>query len=207
MMPTVRFLVVLSASFLLATSPCLADVITFDDINTGTSGSDVLVPISSGYHGFNWSNFGAIFALSHAPISGYAAGLISPPNEAFNEGGTPANFSSTTPFTFASGYFTGAWNEGLNITIQGFTGATLVDSTTIVVSSTAPTLETFNWAGLTEVTFNSFGGTPNPTYAPHGSGTQFALDNLTVNTVPEPGALPLVGVAGGLILLSRKRFR
>ena len=33
---------------------------------------------------------------------------------------------------------------------------------TIVVSSTAPTLETFNWSGLTEVTFNSFGGTPIP---------------------------------------------
>jgi len=191
---------------LLATSTCLAGVINFDDINTGAFGSDSLAHISDGYQGLNWSNFGAIFALSHAPISGYAAGLISSPNEAFNEIGAPASFSSVTPFTFASGYFTGAWNEELNITIQGYNGATLLDSTTIVVSSTAPTLETFNWTGLTEVTLSSFGGTPNPAYATYGSGTEFALDNLTLS--PEPATPLLLGLAlGGLTLLRRNWFR
>jgi hypothetical protein len=131
---------------------------------------------------------------------------MSPPNEAYNEWGTPANFSSPTPFTFTSAYITGAWNSGLNITIQGFNGATMVDSETIVVSSTAPTLETFNWSGLTEVTFNSFGGTPNPTY--DGFGTQFALDNLTINApTPEPSGSLLVGVGLAALTLLRKRIR
>ena len=153
-----------------------AAVITFDDINTGGT----LVSIPNGYAGSNWSNFDA-HSGSDIPLSGYTAGLVSSPNDAFNSGGTPSSLSSITPFSFVSGYFTGAWNDGLNITIQGLNGANILDSMTIIVSSTAPTLETFNWTGLTQVTFNSFGGTPNPRYASTGSGTHFVLDNLTIN--------------------------
>jgi hypothetical protein len=204
-----KFLGTLLAHCLFATfNVCLADVITFDDIDTGPFEGDFLVTISNGYHGLNWSNFGAVFALSHSPVSGYAAGLISPPNEAFNESGTPANFSSITPFTLTSGYFTGAWNEGLNITIRGLNGTAIVNSTTVVVSSSAPTLVNFNWTGLTEVTFDSFGGTPNPNYISFGSGTQFALDNLTLNmAVPEPATFTMLSIGIGLTGLSMMRRR
>jgi hypothetical protein len=53
-------LLVIGAAILLApTTRAGADqLITFDDINTGTTG--VVDPISSPYAGLNWNNFGVI---------------------------------------------------------------------------------------------------------------------------------------------------
>ena len=190
-----KLLVVLSVGFLL--SPCtgLASVINFDDIDT-----DLNATLVNGYQGLDWSNFSAQPG-SGLPGTGYMAGVVSAPNDAFNEAGDPASFSSVTPFSFVSGYFTAAWKEGLNISIQGLNGTNVLFSRTIIVSSTAPTLETFNWTGLTEVTFDSFGGTPSPN--PTGTGSQFVLDNLTINSsVPEPGTpLLFAGGLGALFLL------
>jgi hypothetical protein len=181
----------LAAVLLTACAAFANELLTFDDINA--TGFPVAA-IPDGYQGFNWTNFGVVNAPAFVPVSGFDAGLISPPNVAFNGVGAPANFSSATAFALTSGYFTGAWNDGLNIMIEGFNGATLEDSTTIVVSSTAPTLETFNWTNLTEVTFDAFGGTKNVNYV--GSGTEFALDNLDLNgitsSVPEPSTIVLL---------------
>lgn len=187
---------------LLAASTCFAGVITFDDISV-PPGYDSYVPILNGYQSFDWNNFGAFYGPG-SPLSGYAAGVISSPNVAFNLAANPASFSSDTQFTFTSTYFTAAWNDGLNITIEGLDGATVVDSTTIVVSATVPTLATFGWDGLTEVDFTSFGGTQHSGYTGHG--TEFALDNLTINGTPEPSTVLLVGVSG-LALLYSRRFR
>src|SRR5450755_3344067 len=93
----------LSTCFLLVTSTGLAGVITFDDIDTTIS---PVVALSNGYQGLNWSNFAA-HSGSSIPLSGYTAGLVSSPNDAFNLSGTPSSFSSITPFTFVSGYFSG----------------------------------------------------------------------------------------------------
>jgi hypothetical protein len=179
---------------LMAAPACFAGVITFDDIAVAPA---PYVLITNGYQSLDWSNFYAAYAPGD-PNSGYLAGMVSPPNVAFNGGGNPASFSSVTPFTLTSAYFTGAWNDGLNITIQGLNGATVVDSTTIVVSATSPTLYSFDWTGLTAVDFASSGGTPHPGY--DGAGTQFALDNLTINAVPEPSTALLTCIGlGGLI--------
>jgi len=51
---------------------------------------------------------------------------------------------------------------------------------TYSLSSTAPTLITFNFDGVDEVDFISSGGTTNPAYA--GTGEQFIMDNLMVGT-------------------------
>lgn len=172
-----------------------AEVITFDDIDTGGD----LVAISNGYAGLDWTNFGA-HSPTYVPHSGYASGIVSGSNDAFNMFGAQANFSSTTSFTFVSAYFTGAWNDGLNITIQGLNGSTVLDTATIIVNASAPTLATFNWAGLTEVTFKSFGGTANPADQTSGAGTNFVMDNLTLTSaVPEPATgvwviAPLLGI-------------
>ena len=88
--------------------------------------------IFNGYQGFDWSNFW-VLAGAFLPLSGYSAGMVSAPNVAYNSFGDPASFSSTTDFTLTSGDFTGAWNDGLSITVQGFNGATLLDSVTFVV--------------------------------------------------------------------------
>lgn len=186
-----RFL--LAAHLLFATPVALANVITFDDIG--------IVTLPNGYQNLNWDNFathpGNYFG------TGYAAGLISSPNDAFNQFGKPASFSSITPFTFVSGYFTAAWNDGLNITIEGLNGTNVLDLRTIVVSNTGPTLEIFNWTDVTQVEFNSFGGTPNPYVLP--PAFHFVLDNLTIDAVPEPGMSLVVAIISlGVIQLRRK---
>ncbi|HEY7900827.1 MAG TPA: PEPxxWA-CTERM sorting domain-containing protein, partial [Caulobacteraceae bacterium] len=124
---------------------------------------------------------------------------------AYNAYGNPASFSGAG-FELVSGDFTAAWNDGLSILVQGYNGASLIDTTTFVVNTSGPTLETFDWTGLTSVTFTSSGGTHNPNL--DGNGEHFALDNLSV-AVPEPAtwALLLVGFAGlGAVARRRRAF-
>jgi hypothetical protein len=85
--------------------------------------------------------------------------------------------------------------------------ATFTDNSTatdtFVVGAFGPTDYVFNWDKLASVTFQSYGGTD----AGFGSiGTQFALDNLTVNTVPLPSAVWLLASGfAGLIGYSRRK--
>jgi hypothetical protein len=79
-------LLVIGAAILLApTTRAGADqLITFDDINTGTTGD--VFPISSPYAGLNWNNFGVISPATSGQClkqCGYYFGIISNPNVAF----------------------------------------------------------------------------------------------------------------------------
>ncbi|CAN1209365.1 hypothetical protein TUMEXPCC7403_04015 [Tumidithrix helvetica PCC 7403] len=177
-----------------------AATLTFDDLPNSSGGS----PIPNGYNGFTWNNFYEVNGLSNIytpPNStGYQAGVVSPNNVIFNGFANPASLSSATPFTFNSAYFTAAWNDGLQIDVKGFLGSTQLFATTIAPSATAPTLFTFDWAGIDTLSFVSYGGTQHQGYI--GNGTHFALDNLTYNektrAVPVPGVVFGVVAAGAL---------
>jgi hypothetical protein len=177
-----------------------AVVVTFDDL----PGDETQIP--TGYNGFTWNNFHDLDGVHYASNpSGYGNGVISPNNVAYNSFGDAASITGPL-FTFNSAYFTGAWNDGLNIEITGrLSGTTLFDQT-IVVDSTGPTLFSPNWAGIDELDFFSSGGTSHG-YISGGSGEHFAMDNFTYNAVPEPTTMLLVG--SGLLGLwgARRKFK
>jgi hypothetical protein len=178
-----------------------ADVITFEGVATSSA-------IAPGYGGLNWSNF---YALNVTPAtysrSGYIHAIESGTYVAFNAGGTPASISATSAagFDLTDGYFTGAWNNGLNISAA----ATFENGTTAVknflVNTSGATDVVFDWTDLKSVRFSSFGGTPQAGFS--GAGTQFAIDNLnTTPAVPEPANVAMLLAGVGLLgAVARRR--
>jgi hypothetical protein len=185
-----KILVIVSLGLVLAYHAG-ASLITFDDL-----ASDTVNPIASPYAGLNWNNF-YVYAGGSDPNSGYAPAVVSQNNVAFNGFGASATISDGT-FDLDSAYLTAAWNDNLQVEVIGMLGATILYDNTYTLSATAPTLVNFNYLGIDSVQFISSGGTPHGGY--DGTGTQFAMDNLTVNenaAVPEPTTV----IAGAMLLL------
>jgi len=189
-----RFAVCLAAIVLILSCGSLfAAVVTFDDLPSSSAPQ----PIPEDYSGFNWTNFGYVDPLPFGP-SGYANGTVSPTNVAYNRYGDPSMLSSGS-FEFVGAYFTGAWNDGLNVSVSGYLNGEVIERMTIVTSYYVPTWSSFNWV-VDQLSFNSYGGTLAPEAV--SDGLQFVMDNFTYN-VPEPGTMFLFGL-GGLILRKRK---
>ena len=192
-MKTQKLLLAMVAVGLAGAMSANATLITFDDLTDNGTGT----PIANGYAGLNWDNFYVLNAPAYdLNPSGYLAGMVSANNVAYNAFANEAIISDSL-FTLSSGYLTGAWNNNLQVEIKGYNGATLLYDNTYTLSSTAPTLINFNYVGVDQVTFDSFGGTQNPNY--QGNGTHFVMDNLTINAMPVPEASTMI--AGMLLLL------
>ncbi|QLE47163.1 PEP-CTERM sorting domain-containing protein [Nostoc sp. C057] len=170
-----------------------ATVLTFDDI----APIPVNDRISNGYGGLNWDNFDYINGSNTAlSLTGYDNGRVSGDYVAFNGFGDTALVSDGI-FNFNSAYLTAAWNNGLSVTVEGFKSGATLYSKTVVVDTTQPTLVNFDYLGIDELRFTSFGGVePDYLIETGGSGTQFVLDNFTFNekvtSVPEPTLLPAI---------------
>jgi hypothetical protein len=182
----------------------LGDVITFDDIVIPFP-YYYYSPITNGYHGLNWSNFGPLTPRD-ATNNGYYYGMVSPPNVAFNGAGSPAEIDALgTNFNFLSVYLTGAWNSNLNIEVQGYRDTNLIYDETLVVSATNATLFTFNYLDIDRLYFNSYGG-DNAGFG--GSGEEFVMDNFEFEFIPEPSSFLLAALGCiSLVALVRHRSR
>lgn len=173
-------------------SPTYATTINFDDISVSPGN---YVAIASPYQGLNWSD---VYVENNIAGNGYDTGIVSQSNAALNGFGTQASFSAASgTFAFISGYFTGAFGTE-NIVVSDNLG----DSKIFQVNASTPTLETFNWNGVSTVSVDAVSD---------GSGTQIVFDNLTVNTsaVPEPAtwAMMLVGFGGlGAVMRTRRKM-
>lgn len=179
----------LSLALGLACASASAGVVTFDDL----SGDDTDA-IAAGYQGFNWDNMNAIGADAF-PGSGYAAGAVSGANTAFNrDGGTVAiSKAGAGAFDFIGAYFTSAWLDQ-ELSFEGYANGQLryASPASFVIDTVTPLWVGLNWSGIdTLVIYNS-------------SGTQWAMDNMTV---PEPSSLALLGVAAMGLMLARRRRR
>jgi hypothetical protein len=178
-------------------------VVTFDDLYDNGFGT----LITNAYQGLTWSNFGVVNSLllsnstSGHPF-GYGYGMVSASNVAFNYAGNPAEIDALgTKFDLLSTYLTGAFNSNLNIEVQGFRGGTLLYDTTVVASATSPTLFTFDYMDIDRLYFNAFGGEPafgGP------SESNFAMDNMTIEFIPEPSSLLLLGLGLSALALSHR---
>jgi hypothetical protein len=144
---------------------------TFDDLPGGPA------PVPNGYLGVNWNNI----SYGSAPAnSGYVPGTISSPHIAYNPGGTAANINSPNPFDLHSAYFTAAWNDNLQLRVQGYNRGNLIYDQTYTLQATMPTFINFDFLGVTEVDFTTSGGVPHAGYT--GAGTHFVLDNILIST-------------------------
>lgn len=180
-----------------------AAVITFDDLPATDAGL-----IENGYAGFDWSSFGYA-NKSVLPGSGYETGVVSGDYAAYNDFAETSSLSGSL-FDFNGAFLTGAWNDGLNIEVKGFSGGTELYSTTVVVNTSIAQWFDFNFFGIDSLSFRSFGGEKNAQFEMDSGGEHFVMDNFTINefsSVPESStlALLLLGVAG--LLLGRRMQR
>ena len=151
------------------------EVLKFDELANYSA-------VPDGYGFVGWTNFYALDAVgtnSGVNPSGYETDVISPNNVLYNNNGTPAAiYANGHPFVLYSANLESAWNDNLQVQVNGYSGNKLVYSKTYTLSATQPTYVTFPKAMLTEVDFISSGGTPHAGYA--GNGEHFAVDNAMI---------------------------
>jgi len=186
------------AAVTLAT-PAGAAVLTFDDLGP------TIAPIGA-YHGLDFHNFDSLAPSAYPWMAstGYAHGVVSPKNIAFNDNGGPASITDPTGhFSLVSAFFTAAYLDGLKLQVEGLDNGVVKFTKTVWLNTTTPLKVYFNWADITAVKFVS-------TYCGcSDKGRQFVMDNLKVIPgVPEPStwALMIVGFGGvGLMIRSTRR--
>ncbi len=154
------------------------NLLTFDDLEPGLD----YAAITNGYGGLQWNNFQVLNGSLRPATEGYRAGVVSPPNVAFNGGGDPASIRGRSPFDLKSAYLTAAHFDGVQIGVHGWAGTTLAYSNAYTLNKTGPTLIHFNYVGVTEVRFT-----------PSVHSQWFVVDNLTAVVRPSP-PLPVVSI-------------
>lgn len=173
--------------------PAQASIVNFED----ASSTSTEAQISNGYSGFTWDNFYVVNKNAHYADFYYANGTVSGDYTGFNGYRNQASVISTAPITFNGAYLTAASDSILNITIQGYSGAKELYTSTIQILNTSPTWFNANWSGVDKIVFTPFGGSQN----------YFAIDNFTYETspVPIPGAAYLlVSGLAALVIVRRK---
>jgi hypothetical protein len=180
-----KYIATVCASGLLSfTLSAGAGLITFDELPNTTAG--LWVPPS--YQQLVWSNFGYVNGTDYSSNpSGYQRGVVSRHNVAFNSGGTPASISVGPGGSFVplSAYVTAAWNDNLQLQVEGYLRGRRVINRTYKLSATKPTIIKFG-VRVDQLVFTPSGGTPHSGYP--GIGSNFALDNLQVTSV-NPGTM------------------
>ena len=160
-----------------------ATTITFDDITTG--GFQV---VPNGYEGLTWNNFD-IQNVTKESASGFSNSAVSGSYAAYNGNANPATISSSLPFELSNGFFTAGWANGVSVHAVGTYANGGQVSSDFVINTSGPTDQFFNWSNLLSVTFSSSGGTSAGFVS---TAPIFAVDNLTINAVPEPERLTLL---------------
>jgi hypothetical protein len=137
----------------------------------------------------NWSNF---YVQNPQAIPNFATGVVSSPNVAFNGLGGAASFSSSSPFTWDSAYFTSVYASQDQLTVQFFSHGSQVFSSAYTIFHDTPTLVALTFPGVDSIQLST------------SDGAVFAMDNMTI-TIPEPSTCLLALAAGLAFIAQRKR--
>jgi hypothetical protein len=176
-------LLAVAAAVLGFVAPAHATLLTFEDVGGGS-----YTPLGSSYAGFSWNNAIAIDVAAYSGFQGIPQGLISGTHDVINGSFGQSWFSSTSLFSFNSGYFTSFDGSGTPLTVQGWANNVLLGTQTFNITNQAATFISFDqsiFGSVDKVTFNN---DPNA----------LVFDDLTVNdapaAVPEPATLALLGL-------------
>ncbi len=184
-----------------------AAVIDFDTVTTDNSYYTGWIP--NGYAGFNWDNFAALDTVNYVyNPSGYQTALSSGDKVAFDGyGGGSSFYVSTGEFNLLGMQAAAAWNDGLELNIIGYLGATEKYNRTFTLTTTTRSSLDLNFMGIDRVAFLASGGTPNQNLS--GSGNFFGMDDVRVSTgvpaVPEPFTMGLAALGLGAALKRRRK--
>ncbi len=194
----------------IAVSSRASEVLGFDDLSPGPSGSSINIP--NGYGELQWQGFGVINGAVRPATEGYHTGMVSPDNVAFNDDdiNRTASISSSTLFNFNSAYLTAAFNyvtsassngvptqiKGMQVEIKGLvanpslTAATLKYDNTYVLSAAGPLFADLNYAGVNSVVF-----IPElPGSTTFDNNLIFVMDNASTSLPDNGGSLALMGL-------------
>jgi PEP-CTERM motif len=188
-----RKFLLLTACLFLISSLGSAEVITFNSL----PGNGSAIP--NGFAGMDWANF---YDLSVSQLlTENALGAVPNTTFAFNYDGSPAWFTSTGTFSFASALLSTDGTSPLQVEVVGLLNGKVVDRTMLTLTSPVPVQETFNWSGIDGVRF-----VPQPGI---NGKLQFALSQLVVNvaSVPEPTSVLLLGSGLGMLCIQARKLR
>lgn len=167
-------------ALLLASAQAQAQFLTEDFENSACSSTGgQAIPI--GTAGMNWGNGFCANGLEYQyNPSGYQAGVTSGSNVALSGFGAPLTLTKAdgSAFTLVQAQMTGAWNDNLQVQIEGFNGSTSAGVQSVTLSATVPSSVIFTTASnVDRVVFTPSGGTPHAAYSSVGA-THFVMDDL-----------------------------
>ncbi|RMH32488.1 MAG: PEP-CTERM sorting domain-containing protein [Nitrospirae bacterium] len=174
-----------------------AVVLTFDDLPWASNAT-----IPSPYGGLYWSN------TFHYTYTYYGNGRVSDSGIAFNDWAKDVSVYSTSgTFNWNGAYFTAySGTKDLNLDLEGWSGGTLIYSTTLYPITDSPSWFNVNWQNIDTLTIHSYRSSG------HFYGSHFLMDNFTINEpfqapVPEPSTILLLGSGLLGIVGLRKRMQ
>jgi len=208
------YVCLLAACFMLPSMAWADITVNFDDLTLGQTfnagnGNVAWDYLPCTYGGLTWSchpndahDWEVVGNADYQSVYGNNYDFPSNPNAAYNDSG--GSVWVTGPlFQFVGAYFAGWGNAGNNftassVTIDGYVGGvngTLVDTTTVALSATSFVWDAPGW------TVDTLVFTPDHT-------SNFLMDNLTYDPVPEPGTVLLAVFMGGSVFgVTRLRRR